>query len=108
MESSYQLTWEQKLASKLQGKSCGDSSGQNRYGNGKYPYSGTLAGIDILNGGCAFDNKVAHCYNVLEGRLEFLNKRCAQPQTDFVLMFIIVVLLFMTMALTYLRMRKSL
>jgi hypothetical protein len=48
------------------------------------------------------------CSNTyISEHLEQLNVRCKQSQTDSVFMFLKVVVLFATIALTFLRMKKS-
>jgi len=67
-----------------------------------------LAGIDILNGGCYNQpDGQTHCGNWDFERFDRLNTRCKQSQTDAVFMFLTVVVLLATIALTYLRVKKS-
>ncbi|KAG9378718.1 hypothetical protein A1F94_010487 [Pyrenophora tritici-repentis] len=65
------------LAMRLQGKNCFDTSRKNKWGSGEFPFKGSLAGIDILNGGC--DDE--YCYYVTEDG-KHLNTRCKQSQAD--------------------------
>ena len=88
---------------RLQGKNCFDNSYENKFGNGKFPYKGSLAGIDILNGGCS-DN---HCYHVILDNGKHLNIRCKQSQADSVFMFLTGLVLFAVLALTYRRMKRG-
>jgi hypothetical protein len=99
----------QILAIKLKGKNCSDNSDQNRLGSGEWPYAGSLGNIDILNGGCAKNYlEWWTCYNTdHQERLGWLNIRCKQSQTATVLMLLTVVLLFATIAFTFLRMKKN-
>jgi hypothetical protein len=97
---------------RLEGRSCADKTKENQVGTGDWPYAGSLAHIDILNGGCGTYNtadiKGTYCYNADEDRWGHLNTRCTQSQTDAVSMFLTVVVLVATISLTYLRLKKSL
>lgn len=88
---------------RLGGKNCFDTSNENRFGHNGYPFKGSLAGIDILNGGC---NDVA-CYYVLVDDGKQLNTRCKQSQVDSVFMFLTAVVLLLVLLLTYRRMRRG-
>jgi hypothetical protein len=79
-------------------------SEENRYGSEQWPYTGSLAAIDILNGGCADEE----CANVLvpDGGNN-LNKRCEQSQTDSVFMFLTVAVLLATLVLAFMRMKRG-
>ena len=98
----------QIIAIKLKGKNCSDASDKNRFGSGDYPYTGALGNIDILNGGCGKFQVEWYCSNTSdENRRERMNVRYKQSQADSVFMFLTAVLLFATITLTYLRMRRS-
>lgn len=88
---------------RLGGKNCFDVSDENRFGHDGYPFKGSLAGIDILNGGC--DDVT--CYLVVVDGGKQLNTRCKQSQADSVFMFLTVVVLFVVLLLTYRRMRRG-
>ena len=94
---------------RLQGKNCSDGSSHNRYGNGDYPFDGGLGGIDILNGGCTTKNDGggACWYTNWDSKSSKLNTRCQQSQADSVFMFLTVVVLFVVLALTYLRIKRT-
>ena len=95
---------------RLQGKNCSDGSDRNRLGpgRGEYPFKGGLGGIDILNGGCGEDAGVKGCWYVnYETQRSKLNTRCKQSQADSVFMFLTVVVLFVVLALTYLRIKRA-
>jgi hypothetical protein len=96
---------------RLEGRSCADKTKENQVGTGDWPYAGSLAHIDILNGGCGTYNtadiKGTYCYNADEDRWGHLNTRCTQSQTDAVFMFLTVIVLFATISLTYLRLEKK-
>jgi hypothetical protein len=75
-----------------------------------YPYTGTLAAVNILNGGCWIsddETRQSFCVNVLSGFQDQLNSRCKQSGTDSVFMFLTVAVLFGTATLTFLRMKKN-
>ncbi|KAF2032181.1 hypothetical protein EK21DRAFT_110129 [Setomelanomma holmii] len=96
------------IAIKLKGASCSDSSDENRLGRtGKYPYGGGLASIDLLNGGCYKSDDDSGCLNAAAEFQYKLNQRCMQSQADSVFMFLTVVVLFGTLALTFLRLKSD-
>ncbi|KAH7078887.1 marvel domain-containing protein [Paraphoma chrysanthemicola] len=96
------------IAIKLKGAKCADSSEENRFGKDRtYPYAGGLASIDLLNGGCMKQDGEGGCFNVAKGRWGKLNTRCMQSQADSVFMFHTVVVLFGTIALTFLRLKSD-
>ncbi|CAE7207001.1 hypothetical protein PTTW11_09640 [Pyrenophora teres f. teres] len=90
------------LAMRVQSKNCFDTSSKNKWGNGEFPFKGSLAGIDILNGGCNDE----YCYYFLEDG-KHLNTRCKQSQADSVFMFLTAVLLFGVLVLAYRRMKRG-
>jgi hypothetical protein len=97
---------------RIRGKDCNNTEGTNLFGTGDYPYKGSLASIDILNGGCGAREDAPDtwlCVNVNNDHLHnHLNIRCRQSGTDSVFMFMTVAIVFGTIALTYQRMKKNL
>jgi hypothetical protein len=64
----------------------------------------TLGSIDILNGGCGKKDGQSDCVNF--HLLYRLNKRCSQSRTDYVFMFLTVVVLSVMLTLTFFHTRK--
>ncbi|KAF1913975.1 marvel domain-containing protein [Ampelomyces quisqualis] len=98
------------ISIKLRGKNCNDDSDENRVGVGGWPYQGSLAAIDILNGGCTSwnDGRTGRCVYAEDMDKRYkLNERCKQSGTDSVFMFLTVAVLLTTMTLTFLRMKKN-
>jgi len=62
-----------------------------------------LEGIDILSGAC----NSGGCIYSTQAEAGHLNTRCKQSQADSVFMFLTVVVLFVALALTYLRIKKT-
>jgi len=93
---------------RLKGLNCYDESGRNRVGNNGYPFDGSLASVDILNGGCKKQDRSGICYYASFADQEAkLNTRCRQSQADSVVMFLTVVVLFVVLTLTYLRIKRT-
>ena len=93
---------------RLKGLNCYDESGRNRVGNGRYPFDGSLASVDILNGGCKNQDRSGMCYYASYNDQEAkLNTRCRQSQADSVFMFLTVIVLFAVLTLTCLRTKRT-
>jgi hypothetical protein len=96
------------IAVKLQGRNCNQSFDEIM--ELACPYTGTLGHVDIVNGGCgpiATNPCMCGVLDLTDNHF-LINTRCKQSQSDSVFMFIIVILGFATMALAYLRTKKSL
>lgn len=73
-----------------------------------WPYSGSLAAVDIFRGACYEHEGDTACLNaVLPDKYISLNKRCKQSGTDSVMVWMTVSFLLGTLTLTYLRLKQN-
>ncbi|KAF1974258.1 hypothetical protein BU23DRAFT_531733 [Bimuria novae-zelandiae CBS 107.79] len=77
---------------------CSDTSSENR---------GALAYNHLFNGGTWKSGKQEFCWNCSLDRYDQLNARCKECQADTVFMFFIVILLLVSLTMTFLRTKKG-
>ncbi|KAH7406151.1 marvel domain-containing protein [Phaeosphaeria sp. MPI-PUGE-AT-0046c] len=96
------------LAVRVKGKNCDDETSLNQIGEeARWPYTGSLAAVDIFCGACYEYSGGTWCANASEDRLSNLNKRCKQSGTDSVFVWMTVLFLLVTLTLTCLRLKNN-